>query len=248
MNIRILAKDSCFVEDVFMVTQEPTTSAQRLCAQIRRDIYAARLQPGQRLKFPELCSRYGTSVGVAREALTILAAERLVQPQANTGYRVTPLSIEELTDLTVARVDVESLTFRHAIEEGDLPWEASVVAAHHLLSRLPVPSGDSSDAEHEAWGAAHLAFHSALLAGCASRRLRETANALRMEYELYRSWTGHLKGGSHRDVAAEHRQLMETVLARDAEQGMRVLRGHIAVTSQTLIASATDWEQAGSWT
>ncbi len=229
-----------------MAPQETGTSAHKVCELIRRDIYAARLRPGQRLKFPELCSRYSTSVGVAREALTMLAAERLVQPQAHTGYRVTPLSIEELTDLTVARVGVESLTFRHAMEEGGLQWEASVVAAHHLLSRLPVPGADSADVDHEAWSAAHQAFHSALLSGCASRRLRETAQALRAEAELYRSWTGHLKPGSHRDVASEHRQLMEAVLARDVAAGTRLLRDHIAVTTQTLIASATEWEQAGT--
>ncbi len=76
-----------------MAAKDAETSAQKVSAQIRRDIYAARLQPGERLKFPDLCSRYGTSVGVAREALTMLAAERLVQPQAHTGYRVMPLSI-----------------------------------------------------------------------------------------------------------------------------------------------------------
>jgi DNA-binding GntR family transcriptional regulator len=229
-----------------MATQGAETSAQKVSAQIRRDIYAARLQPGERLKFPDLCSRYGTSVGVAREALTMLAAERLVQPQAHTGYRVMPLSAGELTDLTVARVDIESLTFRHALEEGDLQWETSVVAAHHLLSRLPVPGSDSADAEHEAWSAAHQAFHSALLSGCTSRRLRETAQALRAEAELYRSWTGHLKPGSHRDVASEHRQLVEAVLAPDIEQGTRLLRDHIATTTQTLIASAMDWEPSGA--
>lgn len=245
-DIRILAQDSRIVEDVPMATQEPETSAQRVRAQIRQDIYAARLRPGQRLKFPELCSRYDTSVGVAREALTMLAAERLVQPQAHTGYRVTPLSIEELADLTVARVDVESLTFRHALEEGDLQWESSVVAAHHLLSRLPVPDADSADAEHEAWGAAHQAFHTVLLSGCASRRLRESSQGLRAEAELYRSWTGHLKPGAHRDVASEHGQLLAAVLARDVELGTRVLRDHIAMTTQTLIASATDWEGDGA--
>ena len=229
-----------------MATQEAVTSARKVYAQIRRDIYASRLQPGQRLKFPELCSRYGTSVGVAREALTMLAAERLVQAQAHAGYRVTPLSIEELTDLTVARVEVESSAFRHAIEEGDLQWESSVVAAHHLLSRLPVPGADSADTKHETWGAAHQAFHSALLSGCASRRLRETAQALRAEAELYRSWTGHLKPGSHRDVASEHRRLMEAVLARDVQQGTRLLRDHIAATTQTLMASATEWERTGA--
>lgn len=232
-----------------MASQEPRTSAEKICAEIRRDIYAGRLQAGQRLKFPDLCSQYDTSVGVAREALAMLAAERLVQAQAHVGYRVTPLSVEELTDLTVTRVDIESLTFRHAFEQGDLQWETSVVAAHHLLSRLPIPVADSTDAECEAWGAAHQAFHSALLSGCATRRLRETAQALRAEAKLYRSWTVHLKPAPHRDVAAEHRQLMEAVIARDIEQGTQLLRDHIAATTQTLIAaSATEWEQAAAWT
>jgi DNA-binding GntR family transcriptional regulator len=247
MDTRILAQDSRFVQDVLMTSQEPRTSAEKVCAEIRRDIYAARLQAGQRLKFPDLCARYGTSVGVAREALTMLAAERLVQPQAHVGYRVTPLSIDELADLTVARVDIESLTFRHALEEGGLEWESSVVAAHHLLSRLPVPDAGSTDAEHEAWGTAHQAFHSALLSGCATRRLRETAQALRTEAELYRSWTSRLKPGAHRDAAGEHRQLMEAVIARDVERGPQVLRDHIAATTQTLIASATEWERAAAW-
>lgn len=39
---------------------------------------------------------------------------------------------------------------------------------------------------------------------------------------------------------------MEAVLARDVAAGTRLLRDHIAVTTQTLIASATEWEQAGT--
>jgi DNA-binding GntR family transcriptional regulator len=41
---------------------------------------------------------------------------------------------------------------------------------------------------------------------------------------------------------------MEAVIARDVEQGTQLLRDHIAATTQTLIASAAEWEQAGAWT
>jgi hypothetical protein len=39
---------------------------------------------------------------------------------------------------------------------------------------------------------------------------------------------------------------MEAVLARDAAAGTRLPCDHIAATTQTLSASATEWEQAGT--
>ena len=46
--------------------------------------------------FPDLCKRYGASVGVTREALASLAAEGLVLAQPHQGYVVRPLSPEDL--------------------------------------------------------------------------------------------------------------------------------------------------------
>jgi len=83
--------------------------AEEVYQRLRGDIFAARLQPGQRLKFAELCATYDTSVGVAREALTRLAAERLVIARDQHGYTVVEFSEPELTDLTAARIQVESL-------------------------------------------------------------------------------------------------------------------------------------------
>lgn len=37
---------------------------------LRADVLSGRLEPGQKLPFAEMCERYGTSVGVIREALT----------------------------------------------------------------------------------------------------------------------------------------------------------------------------------
>ncbi|GII60956.1 GntR family transcriptional regulator [Sphaerisporangium krabiense] len=213
------------------------TRTDRVYEQIRADIFAARLKPGARLKFPDLCAAYDTSVGVAREALARLAAERLVRPQPHQGYTVAELSQDQLTDLTMARVEIEAMTFRQAVVHGDMAWEGEIVAAHHVLSRIdPREFAEATADVLEEWYAAHEVFHRALLRACPSRRMVDIALALRDEAELYRRWAGPLGNEKDRDVAGEHRAILEAALARDADLAARLLRDHIAHTTQVLIS------------
>jgi DNA-binding GntR family transcriptional regulator len=210
------------------------TRAGELYERLQRDIFTGRLEPGRRLKFPELCAEYGTSVGPVREALTRLTAERLVTLQSHLGYTVAPLSADELTDLTTARVEIESLAFRRAILAGDEQWESDVVAAHHMLAlreREVVATGTRGDP----WFAAHESFHAVLLVGCGNRRLTEMAQELRAETELYRRWAAPLLEEHERDPAAEHKALADAVTTRDADRGAELLRDHIAFTTQMLL-------------
>ncbi|MCE0763324.1 FCD domain-containing protein [Pseudonocardia kujensis] len=209
------------------------TRGDELYEKLRADIFMARLEPGSRLKFPDLCARYGTSVGPVREALTKLTAERLVTLQPHLGYAVASLSADELTDLTTARVDVEALAFRRAIVFGDERWESQVVAAHHLLviREREVEDGVRGDA----WYLAHEDFHAALLAGCGNRRLIEISQGLRAEAELYRRWAAPLIAENDRDPAAEHKALADAAVSRDADRGAELLRDHIAFTTQMLL-------------
>jgi len=212
------------------------TRTEEVYSRIRADIFAAVLAPGERLKFPDLCARYDTSVGVAREALTRLAAERLVRPQARQGYTVAELSEESLTDLTMARVEIEARVFRQAVLHGDVAWEGEILAAHHMLARIDTEDWHAETEVIEQWFAAHEVFHRALLAGCPSRRFIEIAQALRDEAELYRRWAGPLGNEDDRDVAGEHRAILEAALARDADLAEQLLRDHIAHTTQVLIS------------
>jgi len=209
------------------------TRADELYERLRADIFTARLEPGRRLKFPELCAEYGTSVGPVREALTKLTAERLVTLQPHLGYTVAALSVEELTDLTAARIEIESLAFRRAILHGDAQWEAEVVAAHHLLviREREVTDGVRGDA----WYLAHEDFHAALLTGCGSRRLIEISQGLRAETELYRRWAAPFISENDRDPAAEHRALADAAVNRDEVRGGELLRDHIAFSTQMLM-------------
>jgi DNA-binding GntR family transcriptional regulator len=222
-----------------MVKREGSgTRADEVYARLRADIFTGRLAPGQRLKFPDLCDVYGTSVGVAREALTKLAAERLVTPQAHQGYAVASLSVDELTDLTAARVELEALTFRKSMLSGDDRWESELVAVHHMLRKRErqVVGGVRGDA----WYLAHEAFHAALLGGCGNRRLVGMAQGLRAETELYRRWAAPLLAENERDPAAEHQALADAAIDRDVERGVQLLHDHIAYTTRMLLKDLTN--------
>src|SRR3954452_1130342 len=105
------------------------TRADDLRRRMRADILSGALKPGEKLQFPDMCWRYGTSVGVLREALTWLATQGLVRTQAHQGDVVTPLSRPDLDELTGARLLVEPAVLALAVREGSVEWEARVVAA-----------------------------------------------------------------------------------------------------------------------
>jgi DNA-binding GntR family transcriptional regulator len=213
------------------------TRAERVHAALRADILAGRLRPGARLPFAELSAQYGASMGVVREALTRLAAEGMAESQPQYGFRVVPVSVDDLRHLTEARCAIETLVLRQAFAHGGVEWESSVLAAHHRLGRSPEMAADDPDRLSDEWVSAHSAFHLALLSGCPNPRLLAVAASLRDSAELYRRWSVPL-GHGHRDVAGEHRAMLEAVLAHDADAGAAVLAEHIQHTTDVLLDQA----------
>jgi DNA-binding GntR family transcriptional regulator len=213
------------------------TRAERAYQQIRSDILTGHFLPGQRLLFTDLGSRYGTSVGVLREGLSRLAEQGLVVSQPQQGFHVTPVIPQDLQDLTEARVEIETLTFRKAMQSGDLAWESRLVAAHHVLDGTPELTADDPQQVNEAWAIAHTEFHRVLLEGCPNRRLREIAAALRDASEVYRRWSRHLGGEQGRDIPGEHRALLKAAIDRDIPGGTALLARHIEYTTNAVLAS-----------
>jgi DNA-binding GntR family transcriptional regulator len=220
------------------VTTVPT-KAERVYGQLRADILAGRHVPGQRLRYNELCDRYGTSMGVLREGMLRLAEQGLVRGEPQQGFQVVELSFGDLQDLTDARAELETLALRRALADGDLEWESRLIAAHHRLTRTPQLDLEDPERLSDRWVAAHAEFHRALLDGCANYRLKEIAGSLRDAAELYRRWSVPLGHARDRDVAAEHETMLGAVLDRDAELAVQLLRSHIERTTEVLLTSLT---------
>jgi DNA-binding GntR family transcriptional regulator len=190
------------------------------------------LKPGQRVKLTDLCSEYGVSLSVVREAATRLAEQGLFRAEPNRGFRVASLSATDLRDLTFTRVEIETLCLRRSVELGDTEWEAGIVAAHHTLrAASKAPKTPDSDIRLTD---AHAAYHAALAAGCQSPRLMEIRQSLFDSSELYRHWSV-TASAADRDPPAEHEAIMQAALDRDADAAVAALTGHIQGTAAWLL-------------
>jgi DNA-binding GntR family transcriptional regulator len=210
------------------------TRTEQVYKQLRADILAGRLLPGTKLRFADLTERYDCSTSVVREGLTRLAEQGLVQSEPQHGFHVTPLSLDDLEDLTEARCEIEGLVLRVSIEHGDIAWESDVVAALHALERTAMTAEGESVMMSEEWTRAHARFHGALLAACTNQRLRNMALSLRDAAELYRRWSRPVGHDEDRDVRSEHRALADAALRGDATEAVRLLESHLRRTSRAL--------------
>ncbi|WP_269305868.1 GntR family transcriptional regulator [Aeromicrobium sp. HA] len=210
-----------------------TTRADGVLRSIRLDILNGTLPPGSRLGFTDLGARYDVSTGVLREVLPRLVEQGLATSEPQLGYRVIDVSIDRLTHLTEARVAIEGLVTRQAIHHGDLAWEAEIVARHHALVRRTAEATGTT--VHEDWIVAHEQFHLAILLGCPNPYLVDTARRLRSVAEVYRCWAAPAIEASHRDVASEHRELMEAAIGRDPETAVSRTEAHIRRTTDLLL-------------
>ncbi|MGJ4948910.1 GntR family transcriptional regulator [Bradyrhizobium sp. HKCCYLS20291] len=202
--------------------------------QLRASLLAGLYQPEERLKISELGSAFSVSTGAIREALARLTAEGLVIAMPQRGFRVAPVSVDDLRDLTDMRIEIETKCLRRAIANGDLAWETSVVAAHHRMAATPIAAADGSFSPP--WSVAHDNFHAALAQACGSAWMMRVRALLFAHNERYLDLARKADGG-HRDVAREHRELLEAALARDADSAAALMTAHLCRTRDTIEAA-----------
>jgi DNA-binding GntR family transcriptional regulator len=206
--------------------------------QLRTAIFDRRFAPGERLLPSELGERFRVSLSVTREALGLLAAQNLVRIERNRGFHVTTISTDALADLIMARKLNEGAALRLSVQHGDVSWESEVLAAHHRMAGLPMYSPDVAHSRNAEWAVAHVAFHAQLIEACGSPILLGICARLSDAAELYRAWSGAYTEGqppTRRDVAAEHRALMEAALAHDADLAVQLFEDHVDRTAAILI-------------
>ncbi|MCF2533253.1 GntR family transcriptional regulator [Yinghuangia soli] len=207
--------------------------------ELRAQILAGVHPPGARLSPRALADRFEVSLSVVRESLSRLTEQGLVVAAPQLGFSVVSLDVADLVDLTKVRVLIETAALREAVEHADVEYEALVVGAHHRLARTPFLKDPATLTVTDEWAAAHALFHDALISASPSPRLRGLAASLRDRAELYRRWSGPLGSQDRtRDVACEHRDLMDAALDRDADRAAELLAAHINRTTDLLLAYA----------
>ncbi len=207
--------------------------SSELYRRLRNDILRCHLRPGTRLLFRTLRVDYAAGLSQLREALMRLASEDFVILENNKGFRVAPVSPEELIDITTVRCEVEAIALRMAMEKGDVRWESTIVAKQHELSRVPLLNSEGAFSNE--WNAANEALHAAMRAACGSPLLLNFCEGLSERYYRYRRlWARHPSG--KRNPAHEHELIVNAVIDRDATAAITLVREHLSATTQDLLA------------
>lgn len=130
---------------------------------LRHAILAGELPPGEHATQVSLAEGLGVSRTPLREALRMLELEGLVLRESNGRFRISPLSIEQIEDLAVMRINLEALSVsltvprfgnaEHAVLEGCLAQiERYAVVEDWIGIETP-----------------HRAFHGMLVSGAGER-------------------------------------------------------------------------------
>lgn len=207
---------------------------------IRLAILNCELKPGSRIKIKELCERFGVSLSAVRESLSRLTSDGLVISEPQKGFMVAPVSLDDLADLIRSRVSIEDLCQRSAIENGDVEWEAAIIAAHHRLHRAPI-IGEGDDARpSEEWFKVHVLFHQAIVSACTSRRLLEIRSLLALQADRYmRMAIPFSLCFGNNEVARDHDLLVEAMLGRRADEAGELIKLHLSRTWEPLTTALT---------
>ena len=159
-----------------------------------------------------------------REALNRLASDGFVEAPEQRGFFVTPVSREDLIEISELRVLLECHALGLSIANGDTEWEASVVAAHHKLHVMEQQLLRGNDSEKETWKRYDWEFHQTLIAACNSRNLLSIHAIIYDKYLRYQMLVLTYRG---EEAVQEHENTFNAALARDAGKAKSLLEVHI---------------------
>ncbi len=214
----------------------PVTLSEQAFVRLRQAVLVGTFEPGVKLKIDELQASFGFSSSPLREALNRLSQEGLVRADERKGFRVAPISAEDLADITHMRLLVDVQALSASIEHGDDAWEAAAMAASHRLDKAEAQLSDGPVVLDDRWSALHRDFHQALLAACPSARQRALCASLFDQAERYRRFSARQRVIS-RNKSREHKRLLEAVLKRDAATAGALLAEHIRSTQRNVVAA-----------
>ncbi|MGR3677326.1 MAG: GntR family transcriptional regulator [Paracoccaceae bacterium] len=204
-----------------------TSATHGAYIRLRELILTGELPAGHKLKIDELRRLLQAGASPVREALSLLTSDMLVERIDQRGFRAAPVSKANFEEILMLRCNLEETALRASIRNADASWEDRLVLRHHHMNR----AGQNKAPDFED---AHKAFHMALFDNAHLPMLERYCSQL---YDLnirYRNLAAGGKSYRKRDIAAEHQNILDAALNRDADKATAYLVEHYQRTGEYL--------------
>ena len=187
---------------------------------IRAQIRSSRLVPGQRLVEVDIIRQTGGSRFKVREALQRLAAEGLVEIEEYRGASVREASMDEVRQLYRARAALEGLC------AADFTSHASEADKQRLAEIAREMEECVEGGAPERFGQLNLSWHSLIMQATGNHVIEELVKRLNtpVHHLLFETF---YRSDRLREAAADHREILDAILAGDAPGAEAAMRRHV---------------------
>ncbi|WP_084151035.1 GntR family transcriptional regulator [Azohydromonas australica] len=190
---------------------------QEVAEHLRQQIFNRELEPGSWIDEQKLTAALGISRTPLREALKVLAVEGLVTMKLRRGAYVTEMSTQDVSQVYHLLGVLESDA---AAEVARKASDAELAELNKLHEQL-----EAQAQQRDAFFSINEEFHHRLLQVAGNRWRSQIVNDLRKVMKLNRHHS-LFRQGRVAESLAEHRALVQALLARDAEQSQALMRAH----------------------
>ena len=207
------------------------TTPQRIAHRMRIDIAGGRLAFGERMKIDALATRYGVSHMPVREALRDLEAEGLVEISAHRGATIRGVDEAFVENICDIREALEVMLTERCARRAD----AATIALLGEQVRRHAAIAREDPRDTEALVAANRAIHQTINAGAGNPQALRLLSNGRVLVEALRISYG-FRPGRVRQIVAEHKALLEAIVAKDPKKAGRIARAHCAGARADMLA------------
>lgn len=195
---------------------------------VRDGISAGELVPERTYSVYQLAELLGVSRSPVREALLQLAEAGSVRIARNRGFRVVVPTAHDITEIMEIRLALEPAAAGRAAREGT---REDLDGVREALETMV--SAARRDHEAAFWPA-DRALHDRILRAAGNARAAGVVERLRGVTALLGPPTT-ASGRTLTGIVAEHRPVVDAVLARDSAAAERAMRAHLEETRRLLV-------------
>ncbi len=198
----------------------PLALYQEVAERLRERIFSHELQPGTWVDEQALAEQYGISRTPLREALKVLASEGLVTLKPRRGCYVTEISERDLDEVFSVMALLEGECARQLVGRASDRDLDRLKAIHVDLERAAAAN------DIEGFFEANQAFHRSIQELTDNHWLLHVIEDLRKVIKLSRHHSLYSEGRLEQALA-EHRAILNALVARDADAADALMRAHI---------------------
>ncbi len=217
--------------------EQPKSISQMVVERLREAIIDGHFSLGENISEDKLAETFGVSRTPIRDALSQLQQSGLVVVRPKRGSFVFSPTLADVETLCEYRLMLEMQALRLSMKRGHQELVSKICAAVEVMTEA-LEAGDQF-----AYARADAAFHRAFFDSCGNRLIEDAYTVAEGQLGAIRSSLSVAYGKPGDQSYAEHRQMVDLIVAKDADTLTAIMDEHVWRTlrvARNALAEDTD--------